>query len=146
MIEQERIEKILVACDFSPASERALAWAAHLQDRLGNPEVQAIHVWSALPSLGVVPVPPVTPSDEDLRRLEDELGTVVRRHGLIAGISVEVAADAGAAIVRRATQEGADLVVIGSHGRGGVARAVLGSVADWVVRKAPCPVVVLRAR
>ena len=72
--------------------------------------------------------------------------TVVRRHGLTAGISVEVATDAGAAIVHRATQQGADLVVMGSHGRGVVARAVLGSVADWVVRKAPCPVVVLRAR
>jgi nucleotide-binding universal stress UspA family protein len=146
MIEPERIEKILVACDFSPASERALAWATHLQHRLGDPEVEAIHVWSALPSLAVVPVPPVTPSDADLRRLEDELRTVFRRHGLTAGITVEVATDAGAAIVRRATELAADLVVMGSHGRGGVARAVLGSVADWVVRKAPCPVVVLRAR
>lgn len=145
MTEHERLEKILVACDFSPASERALAWAAHLQHRLGDTEVQVIHVWSALPSVGVVPIPPVAPSDEDLRRLDDELRGVVHRHGLDASVSVDVAADVGAAIVNRAKQMGSDLVVMGSHGRGALARAVLGSAADWVVRKAPCPVVVMRA-
>ena len=43
-----------------------------------------------------------------------------------------------------ATDERADLVVMGTHGRGGVGRALLGSVADRVVRMAPCPVLTVR--
>jgi nucleotide-binding universal stress UspA family protein len=47
-------------------------------------------------------------------------------------------------IVALATDERADLVVIGTHGRGGVNRALLGSVADRVVRLSPCPVLTIR--
>ncbi len=48
-------------------------------------------------------------------------------------------------IVDLATDERADLIVIGTHGRGGVDRALLGSVADRVLRVAPCPVLAVRA-
>ena len=48
-------------------------------------------------------------------------------------------------VVALATDELADLVVIGSHGRGGVGRVLLGSVADRVIRLAPCPVLTVRA-
>jgi nucleotide-binding universal stress UspA family protein len=47
-------------------------------------------------------------------------------------------------IVALATDEGADIVVIGTHGRGGMNRALLGSAADRVVRLAPCPVLTIR--
>jgi nucleotide-binding universal stress UspA family protein len=47
-------------------------------------------------------------------------------------------------ILELATDERADLVVIGTHGRGGVERALLGSVADRVMRLAPCPVLTVR--
>ncbi|MGH7400110.1 MAG: universal stress protein, partial [Candidatus Rokuibacteriota bacterium] len=47
-------------------------------------------------------------------------------------------------VVALATDERADLIVIGTHGRGGVDRALLGSVADRVVRLAPCPVLTVR--
>ena len=47
-------------------------------------------------------------------------------------------------IVAAAREEGADLVVIGTHGRGGVDRLLLGSVADRVIRLAPCPVLAVR--
>jgi nucleotide-binding universal stress UspA family protein len=47
-------------------------------------------------------------------------------------------------IVALATDELADLLVIGTHGRGGMSRALLGSVADRVVRLAPCPVLTVR--
>ena len=47
-------------------------------------------------------------------------------------------------IVALATDELADLLVIGTHGRGGVSRALIGSVADRVVRLAPCPVLTVR--
>ena len=49
-------------------------------------------------------------------------------------------------IVGAAARERADLIVIGTHGRGGLDRALLGSVADRVIRLAPCPVVTVRGR
>ena len=52
----------------------------------------------------------------------------------------------GEAIVEAAASEDVDMIVIGSHGRGGVGRAVIGSVSDHVVRNAGCPVLVVRAR
>ena len=55
-----------------------------------------------------------------------------------------VGANIGAAVCERAAEVGSDLIVLGTHGRGPVARALLGSVADHVVRHAPCPVVTLR--
>ncbi len=47
-------------------------------------------------------------------------------------------------IVAAATDERADLIVMGTHGRGGINRALLGSVADRVIRLAPCPVLTVR--
>ncbi len=52
--------------------------------------------------------------------------------------------DPGEAIVDAASAEGADLIVLGTHGRRGVNRSLFGSVSDHVVRNAPCPVVVVR--
>ena len=49
-------------------------------------------------------------------------------------------------IVKAAKAWSADLIVIGTHGRGGVQRALLGSVADGVMRNAPCPVLIIRAK
>jgi nucleotide-binding universal stress UspA family protein len=54
--------------------------------------------------------------------------------------------DPGEVIVDAARSEGADLIVLGTHGRHGVGRTVFGSVSDHVVRHAPCPVVVVRGR
>lgn len=48
-------------------------------------------------------------------------------------------------IVRAAKQWPADLIVVGSHGRGGIERTLVGSIADGVLRHAPCPVLVVRA-
>ena len=52
----------------------------------------------------------------------------------------------GEAIVAAADSENADLIVVGSHGRSGVSRFFIGSVSDYVVRHAHCPVMVVRAR
>jgi nucleotide-binding universal stress UspA family protein len=54
--------------------------------------------------------------------------------------------DAGEAIVAAANSENADLIVVGSHGRSGVSRFFIGSVSDYVVRHAHCPVMVVRGR
>ena len=54
--------------------------------------------------------------------------------------------DAGTEIVRLAKDENCDLIVIGTHGRSGVARLLMGSVAEQVVRKAHCPVLTIKSR
>jgi nucleotide-binding universal stress UspA family protein len=54
--------------------------------------------------------------------------------------------DPGEAIVAAAESENADLIVVGSHGRSGVSRFLIGSVSDYVVRHAHCPVMVVRGR
>ena len=53
--------------------------------------------------------------------------------------------DPGESIIEAAQAEGADLIVVGSHGRGAVGRFLIGSVSDHVVRNAPCPVLVVRS-
>ena len=54
--------------------------------------------------------------------------------------------DPGEAIVAAADSENADLIVVGSHGRSGVSRFLIGSVSDHVVRHAHCPVMVVRGK
>lgn len=64
-----------------------------------------------------------------------------------AGLSVQTLLRTGApheVIVAAAVELGADLIVLGTHGRGGINRALLGSVADRVVRLAACPVLTVR--
>jgi nucleotide-binding universal stress UspA family protein len=66
-----------------------------------------------------------------------------------AGLTVRTVVKTGAphdVIVAVATELGADLIVLGTHGRGGINRALLGSVADRVVRLAACPVITVRER
>ena len=85
----------------------------------------------------------------DQRRAARELAAqalVVK--GRRVGVSVAFLVwegEPGPAIVEAAEAEGADLIVVGTHGRNRVERVVLGSVSDHVVRTAPCPVLIVRA-
>jgi nucleotide-binding universal stress UspA family protein len=118
------IEKILLATDFSRPSDAAAQVAAEHARRFGA-RVHVLHVvWP-----GADPTP-----DPRLAQLAQELrgaGEVVT--------AVESGVPA-AEIVRYATRHGIDLIVLGTHGRTGVTRTLIGSVAERVVRTAPCPV------
>ena len=65
--------------------------------------------------------------------------------GLTSAETRVLEGSAGRALCEFATEAGADVIVIGTRGRGGIKRALLGSVSDYVVRNAPCPVVVTTA-
>jgi nucleotide-binding universal stress UspA family protein len=69
--------------------------------------------------------------------------TVLAVQGATVATRVEMG-DAGPMIVWVAEQIGADVVVVGSHGRGALKRMVSGSVSEYVVHHAPCPVLVVR--
>lgn len=83
------------------------------------------------------------------REMLAEARDVVARAGELLGVdgirTEVVEGDAGASVCAYAEQIGASAIVMGSRGRGGVKRALLGSVSDHVVRNAPCPVVIVNS-
>ena len=76
----------------------------------------------------------------------EHVTAALRAGGVSAVRTAIVAGPAGPTIVEVAKREGADLIVIATHGRSGLGRALLGSVADHVVRNAPCAVLLCRAQ
>jgi nucleotide-binding universal stress UspA family protein len=122
--------EILFATDFSEASTEAARTAAAYAHRFGA-RLHVLHVtWP-----GSDPVKPPL-----LGKLAEELG---------AAVPVVTAVESGnpaAQIVRYAERKGTDLIVLGTHGRTGVTRALIGSVAERVIRTAPCPVLTVPVR
>jgi nucleotide-binding universal stress UspA family protein len=141
--------KVLVAYDFSDASAEALEQARTEAKTLGG----ALAVCHVLPVLyDAEPFFSQFRQDAtlDLGAMEAETRRAVedKVHSVLASQPAEVFIERGAAyaeIVTRAEAWGADLVVVGTHGRSGIARVLLGSVAERVVRHAHVPVLVARA-
>lgn len=139
---------IVVPLDGSPFAEAALPMAIHLARNLGAPldlvfvsePVLPISVGEPFAIPFAIPVPPVSDPVPYLAAVEQRLaavpGLVVHRHVL--------AGDAATEIARHATAGGARFLVLSTHGRGGLNRFVLGSVADRLAREAHCPLVLVR--
>ena len=139
--------KILVPSDFTDASQEALDYAEELGSRLGA-EVDVLHVWQ----------PPRDPdSHADLlaefvqsdagHKMLDVLGTLeqhaaVETHGRVAKGTRR---DVPEAIVDAVESGHYDLVVMATHGRNRLSLALRRGVADEVIRRAPCPVITVRA-
>lgn len=135
-----RIQKILVPLDGSPPSLAALEHAADLAEDLGA-SVDVLHVRAQSPSLGPSITPPESP--EDRRAMDEAIATAEERLGGRLARRTETG-DPMRTIVDVAGASGHDLVVMGTHGRVGRLHMVLGSVAEGVVRAAPCPVLTVR--
>ena len=143
------IRRILVPTDFSECALPAVRYAAELADKFAA-ELVLLHVVSdavlALPD-AVMPTPAT-----DLHALTEAGKTGLAN--LIAAEKLERLnprpevrlGSPAAEIIAAATDLHADLVCIGTHGRGGIARVLLGSVAELVVRQAPCPVLTVRPK
>ncbi|CAN5893698.1 universal stress protein [soil metagenome] len=139
-------ENILVPLDFSECSLRALDYACSLSEKLGATVHAATALGAGLPELRVALTDSMIQS---LREgAQSQLDKIINeREGLAKfGRRVVEMGDARDGILHAAEEVGADLIVIGSHGRRGVKRLVLGSVAEDVVRRAPCPVLVVRMK
>ena len=145
------IRNILVGTDFSPASRPAFRRAVEMA------AANSAALWIAH-----VEVPPVPMSPEGyvLPRLYDDLSAAIRAdaqkrlrplltRARKAGLRARALTLVGApheALNRAARRHRADLMVLGTHGRTGLARLFVGSVASRVVATAPCPVLTVRGR
>jgi nucleotide-binding universal stress UspA family protein len=139
------IRRILCPTDFSDFSRRALDHAVVIA-KWYESTITLLHVCSAVPAAayapggGVVPSPVLTAEDRQAL-LEAMRQFAMGEVGGDVGIELDIAEDATAAgILAKAAQMRADLLVMGTHGRAGFERLVLGSVTEKVLRKATCPV------
>jgi nucleotide-binding universal stress UspA family protein len=139
------LHTIVCATDFSPASEHAMRVAVRFASE-ANAELVLLHAWY---------IPPSAFADTFPAGVIDKL-VADARHRLEAAVQECVAAGAKrvaselltgvpwAEVVEHLEKRAADLCVIGTHGRTGIARIVMGSVAEQIIRHAPCPVVAIR--
>ena len=139
--------RIVVPTDFSEGAEAAWSLAQRMAEALRS-ELVLVHVFVAPPvygdpALGVDTWTVVADAEQwvttELQRRVDGA-----RQRSITVRTVTRTGTAAAEIVEAATEARADLVVMGTHGRGGMTRALVGSVADRVIRTAPCPVLTVR--
>lgn len=136
------IHRILIPTDFSEGSRPALAMAEALA-RAERAELILMHVApERIPTGGTFLVPPILePEREELARLEQ------REIAALSGITVRThfcQGDPAAEILLMADDLRCDLIVMGSHGRTGLRRLLMGSVAESVCRRAPCPILIVR--
>jgi nucleotide-binding universal stress UspA family protein len=139
-------KKVLIAIDSEPVAVRAAETGLDLALSLGA-EVAFIHVMDVSlvypADTGPSPNELISAAKLDAKRLV----AAIRRRLPPQSSALEffrIGAPSNE-IVKAAEEWSADLLVIGSHGRGGTQRALLGSVAETVMRHAPCPLVVVRA-
>jgi nucleotide-binding universal stress UspA family protein len=135
--------RVVVGVDGSDTSTEAITYAFSFAERHGR-EVLAIHAWNDV-GWAELPEQDWDHIRVDLAKLlEEQLAPHRSRHPEVH-VAQEVAFDAPARTLLQAA-EGAALVVVGSHGRGAVKRAILGSVSHAVLHNAPCPVAVVHRR
>jgi len=145
------ITDILVPVDFSDHSEAAVTYAAQLAERLGA-SLNLLHVvedpvatgaWGSdlqVPDLPRIREHIARASEERLKTFADTVGT-----GGAPFVTTVLVGRAHDAILDCAREIDADLIVMGTRGRSGLAHMLMGSVAERVVRHAACPVLTLHA-
>ena len=135
------VKNILVATDFSAASDAALLYARTLAEQFGA-RLHVLHVLENV-FLRATVADPRAAEATALKRLHERLTDDDRQRLRAAAVTAKSDAPAGE-IVAYAEASNIDLVVMGTHGRSGVSHFLVGSVAERVVRTAPCPVLTVR--
>lgn len=139
-----QLQKIMFPTDFSHTGDAALAFATSLARDM-KARLVIVHVEE--PPIAYAGgefyygIPNPTPGElqEMLSKVRPTDPEVSFEHRLITG-------SPASAIARLAADENIDLIVIGTHGRTGMSRLLMGSVAEEIVRKAPCPVLTYKAK
>jgi len=135
---------ILHPTDFSPSASEALNIANSLARQQGAKLILLHVAQRPITSVGGMPVPPPPPPVIDWPALQAQLNALAADTKIDSVEARVVEGDPAGAIVDLAREAGADVIVIGSHGRTGLGRLLMGSVAEHVVRKASCPVLTVK--
>lgn len=139
--------KILIAVDSEPVAAHAANVGVELARALGAEMALVTVVDSALgypADTGVSPDELLSLAKQDAKGLLDNFRQRLPQHA--GAMEFILTGNPATEIVKAAKEWPADVIGIGSHGRGGVPRVLLGSVAEGVMRHAPCPVLVIRAK
>jgi universal stress protein A len=139
-----QLKKVLVPVDFSAQSEKALQYALSIAQEFSS-EILVVHVvqpYPILPELGsatdALTEEMIKEANSRLNHLKGRIKDVPCTVKCLVGSSADT-------IVAFAAKNTVDLIILGTHGRTGIAHAFLGSVAERVVRLASCPTLVVRA-
>jgi nucleotide-binding universal stress UspA family protein len=150
--------RIVVGYDFSDLADLALLKAFQLASREKNGEVHVVHIFVPVVDVTEVAAAGAVPADlgpaigETYEALEARVGQAMAAWQSETGLSfsrlsVHVRTElATSEVAQLAADLDAELVVVGTHGRRGIRRFLLGSVAEAVVRQSPCPVLVVRPK
>jgi universal stress protein A len=145
------VTRILVPIDFSPSAREALEYAGFLAEKLGA-GVEVLHVFEPPGYVGpdTLALLPITAGQQgwgetraDVERQVEQFLSQIPGGPPAHTVRIE-AGEPSDTILRVAAEAGADLVVMGTHGRTGLSRLLIGSVAEAVLRRASCPVLTLR--
>jgi nucleotide-binding universal stress UspA family protein len=145
------IRKILAPTDFSEHAENAVRYACGLAERLGA-ELHLLHVLTEIVPTGPDPLltpvlPPEYYRESEVQSRQALAALVQPSWGTPPLIEVAVRWDSPVeGIVEHARDTAIGLIVIATHGRTGLSHVLLGSVAERIVREAPCPVLTIRSR
>lgn len=145
-----QIQRILVPVDFSEFGKHALKYGCELSRRFGS-ELHLLHVvedvYPLVPEAGML-----LPAQGDyLAELEASAAKALDQvpaddwcHGISRVVRSVGSGTPFLEVIRYAREHDIDLIVIGTHGRTGLVHMLMGSVAEKIVRKAPCPVLTVR--
>jgi nucleotide-binding universal stress UspA family protein len=145
------LDRILVPVDFSRDADRALEYALDMARQRGA-HLELLYVVENLtyPDF-YYPAPPSREqmteeiSERAGKRLRERLDDLGGEEPATVDVGVEIG-DPVEEVVARAGEAGSELIVMGSRGRTGLERILLGSVAEGVIRRAPCPVLVVKGQ
>jgi len=144
-----KLSNILVATDFGPASESALNYGREFA-RTFSATLHVLHVvdnpmvWTGQEAAGIDFAGLQADLEAGARTTLDRLVTREDREQLKAVTVVRAGSGPAFEIARYARDAAADVIIMGTHGRGFVSHMLMGSVAEKVVRIAPCPVLTVR--
>lgn len=139
-----KLRRILHPTDFSPSSEAAFALACSLARDHGA-ILLVVHIADLIGTgyEGPFAMPPHNPND--FEEVKNRLWKMIPPDAKVAVEHVFVIGDPCAEILRLAQERDCDLIAMGTHGRSGFGRLLMGSVAETVMRRATCPVLTVRS-
>ncbi len=141
-----KIHTILCPVDFSDASRKAVQYAREFALGMGS----AVHLLTVVEPrpMAVDITLNYVPLEEDLEQAAEEDLQLVLKEFQLAGLKVECSVEIGNpsdVILDKSRDLDVNLLIMGSHGKKGLSRLIMGSVAETVVRKANCPVLIVKA-